>query len=81
MGKRLLLLATLFMTALVPARDKPENWLQVTSPHFVVITNSNEKQARHVADQFERMRAVFQKLFPRVQVDSGVPIIVLAIKD
>lgn len=81
MGKRLLLLATLFLAALAPARDKPENWLQVTSPHFVVITNSNEKQARHVADQFERMRAVFQKLFPRVQVDSGVPIIVLAIKD
>jgi Flp pilus assembly protein TadD len=81
MAKRLLLLAILLLTPLAPARDKPENWLQVTSPHFVIITNSNEKQARHVADQFERMRAVFHKLFPRLQIDPDAPIVVLAIKD
>jgi Flp pilus assembly protein TadD len=80
MWKRILLLATLCSAALAPARDKPENWVQVRSPHFVIVSNSNEKQARHVADQFERMRSVFHKLLPKLQ-DPSAPIIVLAIKD
>jgi len=81
MGKRLLLLLTLFSTAPLPARDKVENWVEVRSPHFVVATNSNEKQARRVADQFERMRSVFHVLFPKLQLDPGAPIVILAIKD
>lgn len=81
MWKRLLLLAIAFSPGLATARDKPETWLQVRSPHFTVVTNSNDKQARRVADQFERMRSVFHKLFPHLQVDPGAPIVVLAIKD
>jgi tetratricopeptide (TPR) repeat protein len=81
MWKRLLLLAILLSPAVALPRDKPENWVQVRSPHFVIVSNSSEKQARHVADQFERMRSVFHKLFPKLQIDPGTPIIVLAIKD
>lgn len=81
MWKRILLLATLGSAVLAPARDKPENWVQVHSQHFIVASNSNEKQARRVADQFERMRSVFHKLFPELQIDPATPIIVLAIKD
>jgi tetratricopeptide (TPR) repeat protein len=81
MWKRILLLATLCSAVLAPARDKPENWVQVRSPHFTIISNSNEKQARRVADQFERMRSVFHKLFPKLRIDPATPIIVLAIKD
>ena len=80
MWKRILLLATLSSAVLAPARDRPENWVQVHSPHFIVVSNSNEKQARRVADQFERMRSVFHKLLPKLQ-DPSTPIIVLAIKD
>jgi tetratricopeptide (TPR) repeat protein len=74
---RLLLIAALTTSALA----KTENWIEVRTPHFVVLCNSNEKQARHVADQFERMRFVFHKVFPNARVDPGSPIIVLAIKD
>ncbi len=81
MWKRILLLAILGSAVLAPARDKPENWVQVHSQHFLVASNSNEKQARRVADQFERMRSVFHKLFPELQIDPATPIIVLAIKD
>ena len=63
MPKRLLLLLTLFAALLALARDKAENWLEVRSPHFIVLSNSSEKQARHVADQFERMRGVFHERF------------------
>jgi tetratricopeptide (TPR) repeat protein len=80
MFRRILLLC-LFATPLAPARDKTESWIQISSPHFVVVTNASEKQGRRVADQFERMRSVFHTAFPKAQVDTGSPIIVLAIKD
>jgi cytochrome c-type biogenesis protein CcmH/NrfG len=81
MWKRIVLLLPLFATALALARDKPENWLEVQSQHFTVVTNANEKAGRRIADQFERMRSVFHVAFPRVSIDNGSPIIVLAIKD
>ena len=81
MPKRLFLLLSLLTASLLSARDKTENWIEVRSPHFIVLSNSNEKQARHVADQFERMRLVFHAEVPRADVDPGVPIVVLALKD
>ena len=58
-----------------------EQWLQASSSHFTVITNSSEKDARHLVDQFERMRWTFQKLFPKMNVDPDEPIIILAAKN
>jgi tetratricopeptide (TPR) repeat protein len=56
-------------------------WLQVTTPHFTVISDAGEKQARHIAGQFERMHAVFQKLLPGAKSAPDSPIIVLAVKN
>ena len=81
MSRRIVLFALLLTTPLSSGRDKGETWLQVTSPHFVVVTNASEKQGRRVADQFERMRSVFHVAFPKLQIDPGAPIIVLAVKD
>ena len=75
------MLALLSVAALAGARDKPEEWTEVRSQHFIVATNASEKQARHIADQFERMRSVFHAAFPRLEIDPGTPIIVLAVKD
>ena len=78
---RCVVLALLLTTTLLGfARDKQENWVQVTSPHFVVATDGNEKQGRHVADQLERMRSVFHAAFPKMNMDSGGPIVVIAVK-
>jgi Tfp pilus assembly protein PilF len=81
MSKSLLLPLLVLATAFAHARDKAENWIEIRSPHFTVITNSNEKQGRRVADQFERMRSVFHVAFPKLQIDPGSPLIVLAIRD
>ncbi len=81
MSKRLFLLVPLLAAVLAPARDKSESWIEVRSPHFTVVTNSNEKQGCRIADQFERMRSVFHVAFPKLQIDPGSPIVVLAIKD
>ena len=81
MWKRIALLLFLLAAAASPARAKPENWLEVRSQHFTVVTNANEKTGRRIADQFERMRSIFHVAFPHLSIDSGSPIIVLAIKD
>jgi tetratricopeptide (TPR) repeat protein len=76
------LLSLAFLPAILSwARDKQENWLEVRSQHFSVITNSNEKTGRRIADQFERMRSVFHIAFPNVPIDRVAPIVVLAVKD
>jgi tetratricopeptide (TPR) repeat protein len=54
---------------------------EVQSPHFLVLTDSNEKQARRIAGQFEQMRSVFHTLMPTATADTGSPIVVLALKD
>ena len=63
------------------ARDATDHWVELRSQHFVVLTDSNEKQARRIAGQFERMRAVFQLLMPAASDSAGSPIVVLAVKD
>jgi tetratricopeptide (TPR) repeat protein len=63
------------------AGDSTVHWLEVQSPHFVVLTDSNEKQARRIAGQFEEMRGVFHKLIPNAASDASSPIVVVALKD
>jgi len=77
----LLLLLLLLLPVPAPARDKPENWIEVRSQHFTVVTPANEKTARRIADQFERMRSVFHLTFPNIPIDNFAPIVVFAVKD
>jgi tetratricopeptide (TPR) repeat protein len=81
MHKRLAALFLLCITSSVLAGDSTDHWLEVRSPHFVVLTDSNEKQARRIAGQFEQMRAVFHMLIPNAASDVGSPIVVVALKD
>ncbi len=55
--------------------------IEVSSPHFTLVTDTGEKQARHILDNFERMRWMFQTLFPKANVDPSAPIIVFAAKN
>ena len=79
--RRLFALPLALCAIAASAGDKPPSWLQVSSPHFTVFSNASEKQARHIADQFERMRLLFQAGFPKLNVDPAVPIVVIAVKD
>src|SRR5271170_1638809 len=81
MWHRILSLALLLTASAVLAKEGGDNWVEVRSPHFLVLSDSSEKQARHVAGQFERMRAVFHTVFPKAHVDPPDPIIVIALKD
>jgi tetratricopeptide (TPR) repeat protein len=76
-----LALSTVLAAAPALMASKSENWIEVRSPHFIVLTNGSEKQGRRVGDQFERMRSVFRAAFPGLQVDPASPIVVLAVRD
>jgi Flp pilus assembly protein TadD len=65
----------------VAAYAKTENWIQIRSPHFVVITPGSDKDGRRVADQLERMRDVFHSAFPNAEVDPPAPIVVIAVDE
>src|ERR1017187_6189129 len=65
----------------VPASTRPDRWVEARTAHFVVLTDSSERDARHLASQFERMHLVFHTLFPTKGDDSDPPIVVLAVKD
>jgi tetratricopeptide (TPR) repeat protein len=81
MLKKLFVLVLMFVGACPAALAGPDQWTEVSSSHFVVVTNAGEKQARHILDQFERMRWVFQTLFPKLNVDPPTPIFVFAAKN
>src|SRR5690242_9277919 len=77
----LLLLSSALFLPVHPAFAGAPTWVEVRSPNFIVMTDSNAKQAVHLADQFERMRAVLHTLLPNAKVDAPAPILVLALKD
>ncbi len=81
MRSRILALCILALLCVRAHADSTPVWLQVTTPHFTVVTDASEKQARHIAGQFERMQGVFHKILPGAHSDAGAPIVVLALKN
>jgi tetratricopeptide (TPR) repeat protein len=56
-------------------------WIEVRSQHFRVLSDGSDKDARRMAREFEQMRAVFSRQFPTLRLDSGAPLLVLAVRD
>jgi tetratricopeptide (TPR) repeat protein len=81
MRRTIALLVLLAGTFSASARDSVDHWFEVRTPHFVVLTDTNEKQGLRVAAQFERMRSVFHFLLPSLSDSDASPIMVLALKD
>ena len=75
------LFATLFATLAASAGAQTDTWLEVHTPHFLIVTNSTEKEGYVVARQFEGMRSVFQRVFPDAELDRAASILVFAVKD
>jgi len=81
MCKHFAILLLLYASVATLTGEPTGHWIEVHSTHFTVLTDSNEKQARHIAGQFEQMRSVFHTLMPDATADAGSPIVVLALKD
>jgi tetratricopeptide (TPR) repeat protein len=71
----------LVLAVCAAAAEKPGTWIEVRSPHFIVVTNAGEKQGRHVAAQFEQIRSVFSTVYPKSRMDDGKPFTIFGAKD
>jgi tetratricopeptide (TPR) repeat protein len=58
-----------------------QQWVEVRSGHFTVLTNTNEKQGREIATRFEQMRAVFGSLFHKTRVNLPTPLQIVALRN
>lgn len=81
MPRRLLSLSFLAAIFCCHAFAAPEQWIEVASQHFNLITDSSDKQGRETLDQVERMRWLFHAIFPKANVDPPLPITVIATKN
>ncbi|HXE31930.1 MAG TPA: DUF1570 domain-containing protein [Terriglobales bacterium] len=57
------------------------HWVELRSPHFVVLCDGGDSAARHVAGQLESMREVFHESFPGLALEETTPIQVVVVND
>jgi Tfp pilus assembly protein PilF len=65
----------------IPASAHQKPWIEVCSPHFRVLTNGSQNDARHVAKEFEQMRYVFAERYPEFRLEGGAPLTIFAALD
>jgi Tfp pilus assembly protein PilF len=58
-----------------------QHWVEVDSPHFRVVSDGSDRDARQVALEFERMRAVLGERFPSFRLETGAPLVIFAAHD
>lgn len=73
MGRRFLPLACVLVLFPFPALGSSQ-WTEVRSPHFKVLSDSGDKQARDAALHFEQMRAIFAVMFHQKTLNAPVPL-------
>lgn len=73
------LLATFLLGTPLLAAER--HWIEVRSPHFVVISDAAEKPARRVAWQFEQVHSLVPRLWPWAKVNLARPTVVIAARD
>ncbi len=56
-------------------------WIRVSSDHFSVLTDADEKRGREVAVRFEQMRAAFGQLLLKRKLNISEPLEIIALKD
>ena len=63
-----------------PSLAGDQQWVDVKSPNFSVITDAGDKRGRDVALHFEQMRAVFGTLITKAHVNLSVPLQIVAFR-
>lgn len=77
-------LLTCFIACLVflqTCRTSAQTWREIQSPHFRVITEGSERDGQDVAKEFEQMRSVFAVRFPNANLDTGAPLLIMAVRE
>ena len=76
----LLTLALLLCRApLARARSDEPHWIRISTSHFSVVTDADEKRGRDAVVRFEQMRAVFGQLLARNRINLPEPVDIIAL--
>src|SRR6478672_1815340 len=67
MARRTVLAIVLLLPALLRAAD--QGWVEISTPHFSVITDGGDKKGLEVGMRFEQMRSVFGALLQRSTIN------------
>ena len=70
-----------FVLAVPASSAESQPWLEVRSPHFVVVSNADERDARRVALEFEQIRTIYQSALPTASADPRRPVVIVVVKD
>jgi tetratricopeptide (TPR) repeat protein len=74
-----LLVAAALLACAPPAAA--QQWVEVRSKNFSLITDAGEKRGREVVRHFEQMHAAFGALFQRTKVQTPAPLEIIAFRD
>jgi len=58
-----------------------QEWRQLDTAHFSVLSNASDRQTRNLAWQFEQLRSAIALVCPWARVDLSKPVLVIAAKD
>jgi len=71
----------LILLSSMPSRAAAPAWVEVRSPHFVVVTDAGEKRGREVALRFEQVRAAFGGvIYKNLTVNMPVPVEIIGFR-
>ena len=62
------------------SEDKEPRWIRVSSDHFSVLTDADEKKGREVAVRMEQLRAVFGQLLLKNRLKMPLPLEIVAFR-
>ncbi|MGD8329207.1 MAG: tetratricopeptide repeat protein [Acidobacteriota bacterium] len=82
--KRSLFIAASFVLVILRAASAgglQENWIEVRSPHFIVMSDAGEDNARRVATLMETIREIYVQALPGVAPRDGAPLPVFAVRN
>ena len=77
-----LVLLTLFLSAWAVAPvAAADDWIEVKSAHFTVVSNASERTTRRLVWQFEQVRSATSALFSWAKTDLNRPLSIILVKD
>lgn len=82
MSPRFILLSLallLYRPALASASSDQPHWIRLTSSHFSVATDADEKKGHEILVRFEQMRSLFGQLLMRNRVNISEPVDIIAL--
>lgn len=73
------LLVCIFLLFSALGRAAEPRWIRISSGHYSVITDAEEKRGHEVAARFEQMRLVFSQVLMRSRVNLPEPLEIIAL--